>query len=923
VKRAILLVLIAGLLFNISLIQQAHSGTTGKIKGRIIDKDTGDALPMVNVMLVGTTIGATTDLDGYYMILQVPPGPYKVRATMMGYTTLVKTKVTVSVDLTTTLDFKLPPKVLDLGEEITVVAERPIVQIDQTASSHRITREEIENMPVTSMRDLIAKQAGVVGEGMHINVRGGRTGEILTVIDGQSVRDPLYSQASRTTEEQVMNFSANPVDELASRSGGMAIPNNAIAEMEILTGGFDAEYGDALSAVINVVTREGGRNFNGKIRYLTDDFGQGEFRTITGEGTGLRKYAHNTDRMDFFLGGPIPFATRFLPIRSLSYFVSGECHLTDIIGAFDVAYYAPTTEDRSEDLHHAKVFGIDLPIKYGNRMDTDYKLLASMALRITPSHKLTLKYQMGQSWYDEYNHAFSLIPENYYQRDEHNKNVTLNWKHTLSPMTYYDLMLGYFSTNFHMQPGSMDPQDVYDYWDSLDGRMGNAAGRASVDDDQNGFYEAGFPGRATWHDRETVQWTLRTNITSQLHRNHLVKTGVEVNHYHMYKGEIKYPQRKYPDRDFNDGPWPELGIFRDFYNRYPTTVTMYLQDKIEYETLIVRVGVRWELWTPGNQVNSAVDGDKMIPGEELNFKQTFMPRVGISHPITVRDKLSFSFGRFAQKVDWRFLYMMNTQSSGAYKIYGNPNLSAEENTSYEVTLQHGFNDELSLTLTGFFKDYNGLINTETRGTFETYQVYVNRDYGSVRGLEMKLRKRYSHYTSGNINYTYQYAMGKSSSYRQGYDYGYRGQPIPIREWPLAWDIRHSLNIMGDFRVPKGQAPYLLGLKIPEEWGISFMWKIESGKPYTPSGRSSDQYTTTNSARTPYRNWFDLRFNKDYRFAGFKFQYICEVKNLFNRRNVRAVNTETGDALGMMREEDINPAAFGIGRTILMGAAIEW
>lgn len=921
-KRATIFLLLSCIFTGIVSVGLVLSGTTGKISGRIVDGDTKDELPMVNVMIEGTTIGATTDLNGYYTILQVPPGTYTVKASMMGYKIMKTTQVAISVDLTTTVNFKMAPTVLDLGEEITIVAERPIVQISQTSSSHRVNRETIENMPVSNMRDLVATQAGVVGEGLHINVRGGRTGEILTVVDGQSVRDPLFSQASRTTSEQVMDFSSNPVDELTGRSGGMTIPANAIAEMEIITGGFDAEYGNALSAIVNVVTREGGRKFSGRMEYMTDNFRHGDYRTIWGEGTGLRKYSHNTDNFAFSLGGPVPYMTKILPVRSVTFFLSATGGFSDVTSAFDVPYYAPTTEDRADDMHDT-MFGIKLPFEYGDRMDNNYNSLAHVAIRFTPNHKLNLKYQTDKSWYDEYNHSFSQIPENFYQRKEDSRTITLNWNHTLSPMTYYETMIAYFGTHFHMQPGHMEPQDVYEYWDSLEGRMGDERGRQVIDYDQDGFSDVGFPARATWHDRETEKWTFRSDLASQVTRHHFMKTGLIVEHYRMTKAEIKYPYRLYNGRKLDNGPWPELGLFRDFYTRYPTTIKMYIQDVIEYETLIIRFGLRYELWSPGKQVNDSVEGDKIIPGQELNYKHVFMPRLGVSHPITERDKLSFYFGRFTQNPDWRFIYMQDTQASGAYKVFGNPNLSAEEVTAYEVALDHGFNDELSMRLSGFFKDYNGLLNTETRGTFETYSVYVNRDYGSVRGFEVKVEKRYSNYTSGNINYAYTYAMGKSSSYRQGYDFGHRGQPIPIREWPLNWDVRHSVNILGDFRIPRGQAPVILGLRIPDGWGVNMMWKIESGKPYTPSGRSADQYTTTNSARTPYRTWVNLRINKDFKFSGLKLQLLCEVENLFNRRNVRAVNTEAGDPLGMMRPEDINPAAFGVGRNIMLGAAIDW
>ena len=917
--------------FSLILPSLLFTGTTGKISGRVIDKDTGDPLPMTNIVVVGTSRGAVSDLEGYFTILQLPPGTYSVKATMMGFETIIITNVKVTVDLTTTLRFKLKPGVVDLGTEVTVVADRPIMQKDVTSSSHHLSAETIKNMPtITSISDLIAIQPGVVGQGLHINVRGGRTGEVLTIVDGMGVRDPLYSQASRTTHEQVTGFSNNPVDELATRSGGINIPTNAIAQVEVITGGFNAEYGEAMSGIVNVVTKEGGTKLTGRLMYLTDDLGQGEFQNYYRNGTGLRAYSQNTDRFEFSLGGPEPITSYFLPllgirlpIRGVSFFISCTANFTDVTSAWDIPYYAPTGENRSDELHDT-IFGIPLWFKYGNRMDNNYNSLSNLSIRFSPNYKLVLSYQADNSWYDEYNHAFKNIPENFWQREESSKKISLKWSHTLSSKSFYEFIVGYYQSDFLFTPGGMIPPEVYELWDSLDGVPGDDDGANALDDDHDGFYDRGYPARGTWNERTVNQVTAKTDFTSQLHRHHQLKAGIELNTYKMYKGEIKYPSSYHPDDILDSGPWPEYGIFRDFYTTYPTTGSFYIQDKIEYETLIVNAGFRFDLQIPGKQINEKVESGNKVPGTDLKFKKTFNPRLGISHPITEYDKLYFQYGRFTKSVDWRFLFLQDTQTSGAYKLYGNPNLSSEELTQYEVGIVHAFNDVLSLKLTGFFKDYSGLINTEVRGTLgNTYSVYVNRDYGSARGFEVSVEKRYSHYIQGNASYTYTYAMGKSSSYRQGYDYSYQGSTIPIREWPLDWDIRHVANLYLDFRVMKGQAPILFGRRIIDNWGINIVWRIETGKPYTPAGDAATQFTTRNSERTPYRTWVNVKINKDFTSWGIRYSFITEINNLLNRRNVRAVNTVTGDAIGLGRERDINPSAYTPGRNVLVGLAVEW
>lgn len=905
-----------------------HAGTTGKIVGRVIDKETQDPLPMANITIVGTTLGASSDVNGNFIILQVPPGVYDLRASMIGFETVTMKGVKVQVDLTTTANFVLSATVLDIGREITVTAGRPIIQKDVTFSSSRLNESEIKNMArVTNVRDIVSQQAGVVGAGLNMNVRGGRTGEVLMVVDGMSVRDPLTSQATRTIEEQVTQFTSNPVDEMAGRAGGMSIPANAVAEVEVITGGFSAEYGNAMSGIVNVVTREGGQRYTGSVRYMTDDLGQGTFKTPYGNGTGLRKYSHNTDKFELSIGGPEPITGWLLPMLGVrlpvkaSLFVSANGNFTDISGAFDEGYYAPTGEDRTNDMKD-KIFGIPLPFKYGNRMDNQYGSFSNLTLRFSPSFKVTASYATDQSWYDEYNHAFRNVPENFFQRQEDNRKQQVKINHALTPSTFYELLIGHHKTEYLMMPGNMTPPEVYQYWDSLIPPVGDDRGTNQVDTDRDGFFDAGYPARGTYHNRISNKWSLKFDLTSQVHFNHQIKSGITLNHYKMEMNEIKYPAAYHPDEILDQGLWPEYGIFRDFYTRYPTTGSFYIQDKIEYETLIINLGIRYDFYAPGKQVNHLIQEGEDLLG--LKWRHTFNPRLGVSHPITERDVLHFNFGRFTQEVDWNFLFLQDTQTSGAYKLYGNPNLGSEETTQYEVGIRHAFNDEVRLEATAFYKDYNGLLNTETRGRLDlTYSVYVNRDYGSARGFELKLRKRYSNYTSGYVTYTYSYAMGKSSSYRQGYDYGYRGKPIPIREWPLSWDVRHAANINIDFRIPRGQGPTIFGVKVPDDWGVNLMWRIQSGRPYTPSGRSATQYTTPNSARTPYRNWVNLRANKDFQIGSLRLVTLLEIDNLLNRRNVRAVNSESGDTIGLGRDQDINPTAYQVGRGILFGLGIEW
>ena len=183
-------------------------------------------------MVEGTVLGAATDIEGNYFILQVPPGTYTVRFTMIGYQTVVMNDVRIRVDLTTTLDGKLSESAVGL-EEVIVQAERPMIQTDVTYSQANISSEEVDMLPVEEFEDVLALQAGVVSTGGEIHVRGGRGGEISYMVDGITVTDPYNS--------------------------GMAveIENNAIQELQFISGTFNAEYGQAMSGIVNIVTKDG------------------------------------------------------------------------------------------------------------------------------------------------------------------------------------------------------------------------------------------------------------------------------------------------------------------------------------------------------------------------------------------------------------------------------------------------------------------------------------------------------------------------------------------------------------------------------------------------------------------------------------------------------------------------------------------
>ena len=231
-------------LFSCNLL---FAGTTGKIAGNVIDKASGESLPGANVVIEGMSLGAQTDLGGDFFILNVPPGSYTVSAIYVGYNTHQIQNVRVKVGLTTKLNFDLEEAILE-SETVVVIADRPMIQRDATATAAVVTAQEIEAVPIESFAEIALTKAGVnVGPGGGLHFRGGRAGEVAYLVDGVNATNAFDGSVS------------------------IEVATNAIEEAAIILGAFNAEYGQAMSGVINIVTKEGGPGLEGRSSFQAGD----------------------------------------------------------------------------------------------------------------------------------------------------------------------------------------------------------------------------------------------------------------------------------------------------------------------------------------------------------------------------------------------------------------------------------------------------------------------------------------------------------------------------------------------------------------------------------------------------------------------------------------------------------------------------
>src|SRR5436190_9811142 len=229
----------------------AWAGTTGRLAGRVLDAKK-QPLPGVTVAMIGVQLGAITDESGQFTILNIPAGSYSVRAALLGYRAITTTNVLVSADETTRLDLALEEAPVQL-QEVVVSAKRPVVEVNRTSTVAIVPREQIQKLPVQELQDVVNLQAGVVDG----HFRGGRQNEVQYQVDGLSTNNAY------------------------DNTNSVRVDRSLLEEVQVISGTFDAEYGQAMSGVVNAVLRRGGDHFDwdgeallGGYYYSTDSRGQ-------------------------------------------------------------------------------------------------------------------------------------------------------------------------------------------------------------------------------------------------------------------------------------------------------------------------------------------------------------------------------------------------------------------------------------------------------------------------------------------------------------------------------------------------------------------------------------------------------------------------------------------------------------------------
>ena len=919
-------------------------GTTGLdaqgkslIKGRVRDAKTGEGLPSVNVTIKGTYYGAATDPDGSYRIQNVGPGSYTLEFSLIGYTVVQRTAVRVEAGKETTIDQDLTETTLSIGQEVVIVGTRPLFNLEETASRRAVSSDDIQSAAVADVRQVVTQQVGVVETDNEVHIRGGRSNENAYLLDGISIQDPL-----------------------SGTGFGLQISADAVEEIEVITGGYNAEYGQATSGVVNVTLKDGSQKYQGSLSVKKDQLGLNN------------RIAHsfNTDIYEATISGPEPITGSVLPFLGIQ--VPGT------ITFFSNLYVGLTdgyAGNQAKQLVSSTFYGS----RFAPREDNNWFLLAKLTWRPTPLMRISYSYnhsvainQNSQSLqtnleYVEpspgYQYEFQNILDNANTYTHNNQLHVLSLTHTLSNSLFYELKFSHFFTNLRADANGLDytqyhePKDIVTfpivYYNTGHDTIGVIPG--------DGFYDYG--NAFTWHDHYVIENTLKLDVTNHFSEKNKFKAGFELTLQEMQNIDIYEP-------------WiGTLGLNNDIYKVNPALGAMYVQDNVNFSGMILNAGLRFDYWFPGKYVDDAVNNPDVITIPDQirqdyhnqthvlfghRWKGRISPRIGISHPVSDNQMLFFSYGHFSKLPKPQFVYakLNPVSAQSTFQEFGNPNLNPETTVAYELGLQTQFSNDDVLTVTAYNKDIFDYVSTRqakittSRISTSNFITYVNSDYAHARGIEAEFRKRIGNWFRGSVSGAYSITTGKSSTPDQALLVARGIQDETIKENYVVWDRPLQFNLNATFVVQKNEPLFGFAPGILDDYMVYVRGFYESGQRYTPdilggtfqNGRPD--YVTDNSNLLGGLGqrwfWIDVNIEKYFHIAGLEFTLSMQIKNLLDTKNSAIINPVTGrayeygdptpgnwnDPLYPQLQAPVtpfpyNPARYLTGRNVLIGLAMRF
>jgi len=903
------------------------AGTTGKLAGTVTDATNGDKLVGVNVLIEGTRIGGTTNIDGYFAIINVPPGTYRVKASLLGYNNASAVNVEVSVDQTTVQNFTLRQSDLQ-AEEVIIVASRPVVQKDVAASRANISVQEIASLPVTTVTGVIGLQAGIQG----MTVRGGGSDQTAFMLDGLTMRD----------ERNSTPFTG--------------ISLSSVQDIQVQTGGFSAEYGNVRSGVVNVITKEGSpkhytvsitgryspataKNFGGSIfsptsywiRPMIDDavawtgtkngawnfFQQKEYREFEGWNSIAEKSLKDPDPskhltpeaarqiflfqhrkagdivkpdwdMDAGFGGPVPYGEglgdlRFfasyrqarnmyvLPLATDSYQdYAGQIKVTSDIkpGAMKLMVSALIGKQEGTNSNNSGLPGI-------------YTSAGGVASAITT----------GGTYADSRLYSDSYWGPSNIKTNQYGAKFT----HVLSPKTFYEVSVNQFGTKYDSNPGrARNTDSIYVFGNGYRTDEGPFGFTGDPTTGVDGLrMSIGFS-----NSRDSSQlssWSTKFDFNSQIDRYNQIKAGFEMTYT---DNNVNYSQVDlYLPRSNVSSKW----------HTFPIRAGIYAVDKIEYEGMNAELGLRADYsdpqgdWYEYAQYDKAFSSEYSLGLDTLLVKRSvekkfyLSPRLAVAFPVTDNSKLYFNYGHFRQMPTPENLFLVRRSSFDQQVLrLANPNNPLMKTVAYELGYEQSMFDQFLVRISGYYKDVTDqptLINFVSRDTKVNYYVSNPNSYEDIRGFEITVSKNRGDWVTGMLNYTYMARTYGQFGFSKVYE-----NPADQRTYERA---NRETDLYQTKGVPQPYARAIIDLFTPTdyspwEWAKPYQLLSDWRLNLTASWSNGNYFTWAGGGSIPglrynvqYRDnyYTDMRLSKTFKFMdNMNLQFIMDVSNLFNIKN---------------------------------------
>ena len=894
---------------------------SGNIEGTVVDAETNEKLVGVNVFIQGTHVGAATNLDGEYRILNVPPGRHTLRITMIGYDPVTVENVRVQIDQTTSIDVEMYETIFDLGE-VRIVAERPIVQPDVSASVNVVEIGMIDQMPVQTFEEVLSLQAGIEMGTQGILVRGGSARETRMFVDGLSMDD----------ERANIPYTA--------------VSLSSLQEVQVQTGGFSAEYGNIRSGLVNIVTREGqserysGRaiihygspspkNFGPSVydpdsyfnRPYTDPavmwtgtrdgewdaYTQKQYPSFEGWNAISRRTIEDGDPstdltpeqayrlwqwhrrrdgriqkpdyvVDVGIGGPIP---------GLSSYAGNLRFYATYFEERDMFVF-PLSRDSYSDRHGQIRITSDITPSMKLNITGLYGEVHSVTpFESTPSPTGTIVRTQEQVANMVYNPAIIFMPQFYSPSSIYRNMIGFKLTNAVSARTYYEVRFQHNANQY--KTFKVADRDTAKIHEIFPGYFVDEAPFGYSPDDQtglDGMIIGGWMNLA--RDRTRNKTTLFSfDITSQVETHHQIKTGFDITY------------NDFRIRSFSEHPRMDTWTRTLVYNVFPYRIGAFVQDKMEYGGFIANIGVRFDYsdsnldWFELEEFDrNLADGrgrhlEEEAPTKSINPVWNISPRLGISHPITRNSKIYFNYGHFRSEAVSSLRFRIQREHSGRVTHLGNPDLGLEKTVAYELGYEQNLFDLFLLRLAAYYKDVTGQPGWVSYTSFDgsvRYSVPENNFYEDIRGFEATLEKRSGRWITGFVNYTYDVRTSGLFGFTQNFENPQdmrnylRTNPGQSRPRPLPY-ARLNINI----RTPVDFGPKFMGVPVLGNWSISILANWKAG-----------QYTTYNPGNLPgvvdnirWKDWYnlDMRISRDFRMMQSGFQIFVNISNVFNFKHM--------------------------------------